>query len=476
MNQHLIIGPPGTGKTTRLLNVMDRELGDGVRPDRIAFLSFTRKATDEARERAMEKFGFDKQDLPWFRTIHSLAFSRLGLRRDEVMQPKHYRELGAALGLTFQTRADVEEGLPSGRFTGDRYVFIDGFSRARDIEPETAYRLCSGEGEEELNWFEFKRFRHTLKEYKEQRGLVDFTDMLELDQAPLELDVVIVDEAQDLSTLQWMYLGRVVLPYAKRIYVAGDDDQAIFQWSGADVECFQTLEGTVETLSQSHRVPVSVHRVAERIAGGIRHRYAKKYLPKAEPGTVTHHMEPDAVDLVDAGTWLLLGRNIHMLTPLVAMVRAQGLPYSLRGESAINSKHVRAIQVFERWRKGHEPHPDDRDLVAGYLRRGDQPWPREIWHDALVRIPLEDREWYTGILRRGESLTKTPRINISTIHGVKGGEADSVLLMTDMSARTWSAYQVEPDAEHRVWYVGATRTKKNLHIIQPQTRMGYDNY
>ena len=97
-----------------------------------------------------------------------------------------------------------------------------------------------------------------------------------------------------------------------------------------------------------------------------------------------------------------------------------------------------------------------------------------IWHEALTKIPLIDREWYIGILRRGESLTKQPRINVATIHSVKGGEADNTLLMTDMSARSWSGYQMDPDGEHRVWYVGATRAKNALHVVQPQTRMAFD--
>ena len=51
-----IFGPPGTGKTTRLLNMVDNALQDGVSPDRIAFLAFTRKAANEAKERAADRF------------------------------------------------------------------------------------------------------------------------------------------------------------------------------------------------------------------------------------------------------------------------------------------------------------------------------------------------------------------------------------------------------------------------------------
>ena len=52
----IIFGPPGTGKTTRLLNIVEQELRIGVPPDRIAYLAFTRKAAQEAVQRACTKF------------------------------------------------------------------------------------------------------------------------------------------------------------------------------------------------------------------------------------------------------------------------------------------------------------------------------------------------------------------------------------------------------------------------------------
>ena len=67
-----IFGPPGTGKTTTLLNMVDEALATGVPPSRIAFLAFTRKAATEAKERALARFSLDaKKDLPRVPTTHT---------------------------------------------------------------------------------------------------------------------------------------------------------------------------------------------------------------------------------------------------------------------------------------------------------------------------------------------------------------------------------------------------------------------
>ena len=67
-----------------------------------------------------------------------------------------------------------------------------------------------------------------------------------------------------------------------------------------------------------------------------------------------------------------------------------------------------------------------------------------------------------------------PRITISTIHGAKGGEADNVVLLSDMGLNAYNAMIDNEDAEHRVWYVGVTRAKKKLYICEPSTQYIYD--
>jgi len=86
----------------------------------------------------------------------------------------------------------------------------------------------------------------------------------------------------------------------------------------------------------------------------------------------------------------------------------------------------------------------------------------------MDKIPETDRAYIIAMLRRGEKFNAEPRITVSTIHGSKGGEADNVVLFTDLSPAADNQMRNNPDDMHRVFYVGVTRTKNNLYIVEPE--------
>jgi len=485
--EKIFLGPPGTGKTTRLLSVMEQEMELGVPPDRIAFVSFTKKAAEEAAERACERFGLDRRDLPYFRTLHSLAFRELGLRRNDVVGRTQYKELSDLLGIDFAGYFNQEEGMAGGK-EGDQLLFIDTLARTRCIPLRQQW--------EELNpdfdWSVVQQFHKTYKQYRHDTGMLDYTDFLEQynhRQSSLNIEVAIIDEAQDLSALQWL-VARLATKNATRVYIAGDDDQAIYQWSGADVNYFLNLQGEVEVLNKSYRLPGSIFNLADGIVNQIEHRYAKEWQPREDKGEVLHHTDPEFIDFNEyEGDWLLLARNNYFLPKLRDLVEEHGLIYTYRGKHSINDNHVQAIRAWEHVRNGKAISADYVKLILEYSKIRKQPiadgeYTKETlgemgiyiagpWYTGLDAIHYGTRNYYRSILARKGSLSEAAEAHISAIHGAKGGEADNVLLLTDMSYSTHSELQNNPDSEHRVFYVGATRARQRLHMVEPQTHRYY---
>ena len=90
------------------------------------------------------------------------------------------------------------------------------------------------------------------------------------------------------------------------------------------------------------------------------------------------------------------------------------------------------------------------------------------WQQALDKIPSVDVAYINSLVRRGEDLTQPPRIKLSTIHGAKGGEADNVVLYTDLTVAAEESMERDADSIHRVFYVAVTRSKQNLFIMEPE--------
>jgi hypothetical protein len=95
------------------------------------------------------------------------------------------------------------------------------------------------------------------------------------------------------------------------------------------------------------------------------------------------------------------------------------------------------------------------------------------WHQVLGKVGLNTQNYLLNALRRGDNV-KNPRIKLSTIHSMKGGENDNILLISDISYAASKEMITRPSTLHRMFYVGVTRTKENLHIMQPETERYYN--
>ena len=486
-----IIGPPGTGKTTTLIGIVQQALDSGIHPDKIGYISFTRKAADEAKNRARDKFNLTDNDLPYFRTIHSLAFRQLGLSTSNMVDHDDYQYLGEILGLeikgSFQNYADGFYESP----VGDKIVFIESVARSTGKSLKETWEDYDNEA---VSFEELERYAKTFEQYKQNKMMFDYTDILyefiKHGHVP-QLDLLIVDEAQDLSPIQWEVVN-VIAKNAGRIYYGGDDDQCIYRWAGADVRRFIESPGDLQVLSVSHRLPASIKEYSEAISARIGLRIPKVYNARDEGGSVEYIVDIEELDL-SSGTWYLLGRNNYLLGAFEDLCIREGVSFeNARGWSPTRSDVLKAIRTWTRLSRGQQILGSDFEYIKAY-RTGmsdvklfeDQEYTIEmipgiqemkgvIWHEALDKISYRLREYFIAALRRGENLNQEPRIKISTIHGVKGGEADNVVLLPDMSKQTYNTMLANEDDEHRVFYVGATRARKNLYLMMPKSNFCYD--
>ena len=486
------MGPPGTGKTTTLLNEVDKYLKQ-TDPDKIGYFSFTQKAAYEARDRAMSKFNFSEKDLPYFRTLHSLAFRRLGIRKDEVMQRRHYEDLGKKANLVVDYHEYENEH--TGLFTTKSDILrIIQLAKLRGITPEEQFN--KQEHTQLIDIKTLKQFDHDLKQYKKDYNLIDFTDMItefvKSDRSP-RFDVVFIDEAQDLSRSQWT-MARSIWDKTQDTYIAGDDDQAIFRWAGADVDSFIAQTGKIVQLTQSYRIPQVVHDVASRIVNKIQHRLPKEWRPKTQRGLLSYYDEFKNINMKH-GNWLVLARTRFMLNELEEQLYAQGLYYENKYKTNREQDLYKAVTDWENVRKGVHINYDQLERIASYMSNNhfekqslkymdkdanydmaglrERAWLKtdKVWYEALDQAPSRSIRYIRRMRENGEKLNSSPRITLSTIHGVKGGEQDNVVLLTDLSRNTQINYEKNPDDENRLFYVGATRSKQHLHIVRPK-----DNY
>jgi len=500
----IILGPPGTGKTTYLLNKVEEYLAKGVPPDRIGYFGFTRVATKEAIDRACEKFRLHKRDLPFFRTLHSLAFMQMGITTSQIMTGDKFAEVGdwLKIGNFFGSSAPADQGPYKDFGYGDKFLEIINISRIQQEHLRQTYNASTVPLK--TDWSRVDYVDRGLRAWKDRFQLFDYTDMLEqfcYRQLSPKLEVVFIDEAQDLSPLQWRMVHQLEAN-CKEMYVAGDDDQAIFRYAGADVDYFISLGGEVTVLNQSYRIPSSHHALSQKVIQRVVGRRPKQFQPRDEDGSVFWHRHSESVDMAE-GDWLLLSRTTRGARQIEEEVRRRGHLYIYNGSKSIDGKVLEAVRLWENLRQGKLLTVEEVRIVYSQMLLGTQvEYGHKTfskgqsdmryglqdlqdfhgllhslpWDEGLGKISDSDKRYITACLRKGESLTQEPRIRISTIHSAKGAQATNVMVLTDTMRRSysmWRKFENEHYDEARVFYVGLTRALQHLHLIHPMFSRGY---
>ncbi len=525
-----IVGPPGCGKTSTIKRQLV-EAADRYGPSRLAVASLTRAAIAEIVGR----------DIPvphdQARTLHGLAYGALGgslslaTGREAVTDWNIYcAERGQpALQLPLRSDADIDDsdddGEPEWMQSIQRY-------RARMVNPEL--------------WDVESRSAYALWcEWKDSRGHLDFTDLIEraatqTAYAPGAPEVLFVDEAQDIDRLMLSLLDRWA-GQMRYIVMVGDPDQCLYEWRGSDPNLIHHGYTAIRTLSQSYRVPQAVHAEAVRWIEETPGRVPVAYYPTDYPGEVedgSYLRSSDPRGVIDAaeeyaaeGTVMLLAQSRYPLAGLVREMRRRGLPFHnpyrtkngqwnplgqhRRGSTSTASRVLAFCSPNSKilgepgrpWRGRDVAQWAPMIRAKGVISAGqkarleslaeDADWPvvmrtleDAIEPDALLPLLRADPDWLArnavdsyasrieypaAVLAAhgARSLREPPGIIIGTIHSVKGGEANTVILLPDLTPAAYMEFEAGGDAEagvRRLIYVGMTRARRRLVLCGAKPR------
>jgi DNA helicase II / ATP-dependent DNA helicase PcrA len=408
----LILAGAGSGKTRVLTHRMVYlSIEEGIPSEQLLAVTFTNKAANEMRERAlalMARAGHPTARLPWIGTFHSICARLL-------------RQYGALVrlspGFTIYDDDDslsiLRDCARERRWPDDRASlralssFIDGCKNAGET-PDLVRELSHSRVDSQRADI-YALYNQRLR----SANAVDFGDLILLVNQLLDTNEpirqriahawqhILVDEFQDTNGVQYNFL-RLLCRDHQALTVVGDDDQSIYAWRGANVNYMLNFEkdfpnAVVVKLEQNYRSTPPILKVAGDLIQNNRARHPKRLW------TDTPHGDPvrlyTATDEHDEARFICRSiQSLRRLAPpdhptqaailfrthaqsrvLEEALRAASLPYKLVGGfSFYNRLEIKDILGYMRLLV------NDTDLLA--LRRVINTPPRGIGEKTLTSI------------------------------------------------------------------------------------------
>jgi superfamily I DNA/RNA helicase len=506
-------GPPGTGKTNTLVQeILTKHLAEGVNPQDIAFISFTNKAVNTAMARALKAFPqYTIKDFQRFKTLHKYCKKYFTL---EVFDPQRCM-------IDFALESKIIKSSDN-RLDDDSFVYTDWslhiYDKARNMmQPvEEVYRKETYK-KESLHLLLRKVDAYNKYKKEGETKYMDFTDMIErtIDEVNFPpLEVLILDEAQDFTPLQWSVVYKMA-DNANKIYLAGDDDQAIYRWNGSEYKYFTTyFPGEKRVLTQTRRFGKEIHRFSQIVRQGILDSEEKQFLPNQDiKDSVQGYRAFNDVKFDKySGSWYLLGRISTTVNELRMMAKTKGLYFmDNKGNKSFTNNKWKAIKTWKKLCNAEKINKEEAQNFYKYTRyiakdlyRKKEFWDEQdrfnlysfedlkSWCGLTIKDEFKGQDWshvlkrnitptevtYINILlqKYGEDqLDNEPNMIIDTVHSVKGGEADNVLVYfkADYASQYQNKTVHEKMDEKRVVYVAVTRPKYSLHLLSSDHKYNY---
>lgn len=288
---HLVLAPPGCGKTDILVERIAEARRKGVEYADMLCLTFTNRAAKGMRTRLERRTANPVPDHLFVGNLHrfcsQMLFSSGVLAAnaaiadeydvDDIVQNELCQQLEMTCSTTELLRLQHLIKQMQLGMTEDLWLHVDILQKAgiqrlcdvtgRRLDAEGVMGLyadmdqlclCSTVAAQ-LQGARMLRLVRAYENYKNENSLIDFDDLLLLaydyldtpEGGKLRYSWIEVDEVQDLNPLQLAIVEKLVKPNATVVYL-GDEQQAIFSFIGAKLETLDMLK---------RRCGVNVHRL-----------------------------------------------------------------------------------------------------------------------------------------------------------------------------------------------------------------------
>lgn len=303
-----LVGGPGTGKTSLLVDAAATRIAAGVAPESVLLLTGSARLSAKARALVTAKLlenGPSAVREPMVRTIHSYAFAvlRLAAQRNGDPPPRLVTSAEQDGIIRELLAGDLEDGpnasviwprhlLPALGTVGFANELRDLLARCteRGVEPAVLQRIGRRAGRPE--WVAAGQFAQVYEQVMLLRSAVGMAapqatvpalgaaelvgaaldafaadpDLLAAERARIRL--LLVDDAQNLDP-QAALLVRLLAAGAELAVLAGDPNESVFGYRGADPALLGAGDHPTIVLGESHRCAAAVARAVTGIASRL---------------------------------------------------------------------------------------------------------------------------------------------------------------------------------------------------------------
>ena len=289
----LVLAGPGSGKTFTITRRILYLLEQGVAPERILVVTFTREAA-QSMERRFQETAQSPGPVN-FGTFHSVFFHILRksnvLRSTELLNNSEKKELMIPILRKQQKRSGAESS--SEELREDAAAFLAAVSFYKNTQAaEQAARKAPPQYQEDFFGL-MEEYQRSVQAY----GKLDFDDMLSECMKMLSEDAylrkewqgrfdhILIDEFQDINPVQYEVI-KLLAGKKSSIFAVGDDDQSIYGFRGSQPECLKRFEREYNAerllLDINYRSNPEIVSASLSVIDENRERFEKKL--KAAPG------------------------------------------------------------------------------------------------------------------------------------------------------------------------------------------------